>query len=245
MEIVRFHYERITSTNDFAKELLLHHNFVVVTADYQTQGRGRNKNIWEGSFGLNVYFSFGIKYQNLRQVEEVAYLQGLGALATIYSLREIASDISFVLKYPNDVYAKCSDCVFRKISGILVEHQFLGEFCSSSVIGIGINVKQTKFPDDLQNRATSLKLLGKEASPEQVTEILIAQIQKYFQLYPHEIKSLWESELKLAGKKVKVISTNQTFIAEGLDSLGRLVGKTSKNEVVVVTDGDSVAYELG
>jgi BirA family biotin operon repressor/biotin-[acetyl-CoA-carboxylase] ligase len=244
MELVRFHYGTITSTNDFAKELLLQHNFVLVTADYQTQGRGRNKNKWEGSHGLNLYASFGIKYQNLRRVEEVSYLQGLGALATIYSLREIAPNFRFVLKYPNDVYAKCPDGLFRKISGILIEHQFLGEFCTSSVIGIGININQTTFPDEIKEKATSLKLLGKEEKPDILCEHLIAQVQKLFELYPHEIMNLWEIELNLSGKQIRVITTNQVFTAEGIDFLGRLFGKTLDNEEVFVTDGDSVVYEL-
>jgi biotin-(acetyl-CoA carboxylase) ligase len=73
---------------------------------------------------------------------------------------------------------------------------------------------------------------------------LIAQVQKLFELYPHEIMNLWEIELNLSGKQIRVITTNQVFTAEGIDFLGRLFGKTLDNEEVFVTDGDSVVYEL-
>ncbi len=245
MNFRRFHYQTVTSTNDFAKELLNEHNFVVVTADYQTQGRGRNKNRWEGEFGLNVYFSFAMKYENFKNMEEVAYLQGLGALATKKVLADIAPDLIFVLKYPNDIYVKCQDSFFRKISGVLVEHQFLGELCWSSVLGIGINVNQTSFPEDIKQKATSLKLLNINSTPDMVVEALIKQIESLFELYPYEMMSLWEKELNIKGKQIEIVGSKRKLTAKGLDTIGRLICESSENELIFVSSGDSIIYELG
>lgn len=245
MNFRRFHYRTVTSTNDFAKELLYEHNFVVVTADYQTQGRGRNKNRWEGEFGSNVYFSFAMKYENFKSMEEVAYLQGLGALATKYALKDIAPNLVLVLKYPNDVYVKCSDGFFRKISGVLVEHQFLGDLCSSSVLGIGINVNQTSFPEEIKQKATSLKLLNIDSTPDKIVDELIKQIENMFKFYPNEIMLLWEKELNIKGKQVEILGRAKKFTAYGLDSIGRLICKSSENELIFVSSGDSIIYELG
>jgi BirA family biotin operon repressor/biotin-[acetyl-CoA-carboxylase] ligase len=245
LNIERYHFETVTSTNDFAKELLQKNDCVVVTANFQTKGRGRNKNVWLGDFGQNVYFSLAIKHNDFKRLEEVAYLQGLAAIVVQSALRELCPKTHFVLKYPNDVYAKCQDGKYRKISGILIEHQFLGEFCSSSIIGIGINVKQKSFPAELQDSATSIIQLGYETSVEDVISKLLEYFDKYFALLPSEVFSLWVKELNIIGKQIRVLNKDATCEVVGIDTIGCLMAKINDtDEVLTINDGDSIRYEF-
>ncbi|MGB9771578.1 MAG: biotin--[acetyl-CoA-carboxylase] ligase [Candidatus Kapaibacteriota bacterium] len=245
MKYERFHFERVTSTNDYAKELLQEHNCVVVTAEYQTKGRGRNKNQWFGDFGQNVYLSFGLRHNQNKLIEEVAYFQGLGSLAVLHTLRDLAPNISYFLKYPNDVYAKSRDGSYRKISGILVEHQFLLELCVSSVIGIGINVNQTQFPEEIRESATSLKLLGYEFDVEEVIQKLICHITKLIEMFPDEVFNLWINTLQIIGREVLATNRNLLCEVQGIDPVGRLIASLKETgEVLFISDGDSIRYDF-
>lgn len=245
MRFQRFHYESVTSTNDYAKELLQTTDCVIVTANYQTQGRGRNKNSWIGDFGQNVYLSLGIRHNEMKSADDVAHFQGLGGLAVLYTLRQLCKDLNFRLKYPNDVYAKCIDGRFKKISGILLEHQFVGELCYSTVLGIGINVNQTNFPPELEPYATSLKILGCNKMVDVVINTLIENIQNLLNLLPWEIFQNWFDEVNIIGKKIFVVNRNLFCEAIRYDSFGRLVVLNPENgQTILIADGDSIRYEI-
>ena len=65
----------------------------------------------------------------------------------------------------------------QKICGILIENTLSGSLIKSSVIGIGLNVNQKKFPD-LPN-ATSIALeLGKDFQIDFVLDRLITNMKK-------------------------------------------------------------------
>lgn len=245
MKYQRYHFDTVTSTNDFAKELVQNTDCVVVTADFQTKGRGRNQNTWLGEFGQNVYISIGIKHNQIKKVEEVAYFQWLGALSVLNTLQNLCCSVQFRLKYPNDVYAKLGNGDYKKISGILVEHQFLGEFCISTVLGIGINVKQTLFPSEIKNNATSLKLLGCEHEVEQVIDKLIESIEANLSLLPFEIYEQWIKELNILGKEITLINTGQRCIVKNFDEIGQIAAKEiTSNQIIIIGNGDTIRYDL-
>lgn len=239
----RFHFNIVSSTSDYAKELIEKHKFVVVTADYQIAGRGRNKNVWEGNYGENVYFSMGLKHTSLKPIDEVAYLQGLGCLGVKQTLESIAATTTFCLKYPNDVYAKCSDGIFRKISGVLIEHLFLGDLCEGSIIGIGINVNQSKFSAELCQRATSLKDIGINTNVDYVVELLEKNLIELLKLPKEKVFQSWKDELDIYNKAIEIIGKEGIWKAEGFDKIGRLI---TVNQIIgtkmILDNGDSIRY---
>lgn len=239
----RFHFNIISSTSDYAKELIEKHKFVVVTADHQTAGRGRNKNVWEGNYGENVYFSMGMKYASLQPIDEVAYLQGLGCLGAKQTLKHITPTTTFFLKYPNDVYAKCSDGMFRKISGILIEHIFFGDLCEGSIIGIGINVNQSEFPGELRKKATSLKNIGVNTSVDYIIELLEKHLIGLLELPKNQVFQLWKDELDIYNRPIEIIGKEGVWKAEGFDNIGRLVVVNQTiGEKIILDNGDSIRY---
>jgi BirA family biotin operon repressor/biotin-[acetyl-CoA-carboxylase] ligase len=240
----RFHYFEISSTNDYAKEHLKSHNNVVVTADFQSFGRGRNNKIWEGTPGENVYFSYGIKHKPPLNFTDAAVYQALGALAVLNVLENTAPEAVFKLKYPNDVYAK-TEGGYKKISGILVEHSFVGDSCFNTILGVGINVLQKKFPPELEQKAVSLKQLGVDAVIDRIYNLLIEQIFELEQEYKSSILNLWIEKLNIKGKSILVRGKDGDWVVKDvLEDCRLLLENPKNNDKLVVDNGDSVIYDL-
>jgi BirA family biotin operon repressor/biotin-[acetyl-CoA-carboxylase] ligase len=124
----------------------------VALADYQTAGRGQTGSVWESDAGLNLTFSLLFRPANLPANRPFA-LSETASLSVKYTLDKYIPDIS--VKWPNDIY--CKD---RKITGILIENTILQGRISRSIIGIGLNVNQTKFSADMPNPVSMAQAAG-------------------------------------------------------------------------------------
>lgn len=156
--------ERVDSTNDEARRHISEiDNLSVVSALEQTKGRGQRGNRWSSQPGENLTFSLVVKDFRIKANEQSAISQ-----ATALSLVDLLSrhEIKARIKWPNDIYA--GD---EKICGILIENSLKGSQIDWSIIGIGLNVNQTAFPEDLPN-PTSMKLCTGNSNPYNTREIL-------------------------------------------------------------------------
>ena len=156
--------ERVDSTNDEARRHISEiDNLSVVSALEQTKGRGQRGNRWSSQPGENLTFSLVVKDFRIKANEQSAISQ-----ATALSLVDLLSrhEIKARIKWPNDIYA--GD---EKICGILIENSLKGSAIDWSIIGIGLNVNQTAFPEDLPN-PTSMKLCTGNSNPYNTREIL-------------------------------------------------------------------------
>ena len=156
--------ERVDSTNDEARRHISEiDNLSVVSALEQTKGRGQRGNRWSSQPGENLTFSLVVKDFRIKANEQSAISQ-----ATSLSLVDLLSrhEIKARIKWPNDIYA--GD---EKICGILIENSLKGLEIDWSIIGIGLNVNQTAFPEDLPN-PTSMKLCTGNSNPYNTREIL-------------------------------------------------------------------------
>ena len=240
----RFHYFEISSTNDYAKEHLKSFDKVVVTADFQSFGRGRNNKIWEGTPGNNVYFSYGINHPKPLIFNDSAVYQAIGGLAAVTVLEEIAPSNQFKLKYPNDVYAKTGES-YKKICGILVEHSFIGEKCFNTILGIGINVLQKEFSPELQQTAVSLRMLGVEPVIDEIYNLLIDRIQEFEASDKIKIMNEWIERLNIIGKKIIVKGKGGNWKAQAiLDDCRLILEEAKTGDTLIIDNGDSVIYDL-
>jgi BirA family biotin operon repressor/biotin-[acetyl-CoA-carboxylase] ligase len=156
--------ERVDSTSDEARRHISEiDNLSVVSALEQTKGRGQRGNRWSSQPGENLTFSLVVKDFRIKANEQSAISQ-----ATALSLVDLLSrhEIKARIKWPNDIYA--GD---EKICGILIENSLKGSEIDWSIIGIGLNVNQTAFPEDLPN-PTSMKLCTGNSNPYNTREIL-------------------------------------------------------------------------
>lgn len=143
------HFKEIDSTNSYLKkhyEELDH--MTIVSADYQTKGRGQRDHIWYGdkdSLMFSILLKEGI---NDMDIKEMPFLAA-GWLKD--ALSKYCDDIT--IKHPNDLMIHG-----KKVAGILVESIIMGNEVLAVVIGFGINVNQKKFPPELEGIATSLTI---------------------------------------------------------------------------------------
>jgi BirA family transcriptional regulator, biotin operon repressor / biotin---[acetyl-CoA-carboxylase] ligase len=125
---------------------------LVVFADHQTDGRGQRGNRWESAAGKGLWFSILLR-------PEIA-LTDSGRL-TIWAIEAISDVIRIefglepAIKLPNDVQLNG-----HKVAGVLVEMRAQNKAPHLAVIGIGINVNQSRddFPAELQDKAISLAM---------------------------------------------------------------------------------------
>ena len=140
-------FEELDSTNDFLKEN--HSYFPHMTwtrSHYQTHGRGQFDRVWESKPKENLLFSILIKDLKMNQVPTLKDIV-LKSLQDFFSQYHIYPQF----KEPNDLYVND-----HKICGILIETRNQESEIDYAIIGIGINVNQTRFSYVL---ATSMKNL--------------------------------------------------------------------------------------
>ena len=143
----------VDSTNDFTKRLLKDSTppeGTVVIAEFQQKGRGQRGMQWIAEQGKNLTFSL-LLYPGYLSADQQFNLSKAVALGVLdFVKKRVGGKVS--IKWPNDIYIDHS-----KVAGILIENTLKGNTVGSSIIGIGLNLNQTFFPEELAN-PTSLTL---------------------------------------------------------------------------------------
>ncbi len=143
----------VDSTNNYLKNLLSNSKPLpagtVIMAEHQFAGRGQNNNKWLSQPGKNLTFSIYLRPSFIRLDEQFMLNKSI-ALGLIDCLTNIMPE-HCKIKWPNDIYYKD-----KKLGGILIENIARGYILKESIIGIGLNVNQEVFENELQN-AVSLK----------------------------------------------------------------------------------------
>lgn len=147
--IVHKHY--VDSTNEEAKRGGNNgaaHGTVYV-ADEQTAGKGRRGRSWLSESRENLYFTLLLR-PNL--VPEKVTMLTLVMAYAVAAATEKVTGLQAGIKWPNDIVVNN-----KKVCGILSEMKLDKQKCAYCVIGVGMNIGQTQFPEDLQDKATSLQ----------------------------------------------------------------------------------------
>jgi len=224
------HYYRIGSTNDVAMESASTGapEGSVFVAEQQTAGRGRASHQWHSAQSTGIYCSVILRPS--LPPADVLVLSLATGLAVHAAVQEVDSRILPDLKWPNDLLLDG-----KKFCGILTEMTAEATRVRHVVVGVGINVNQTNFPEDLRDTATSLRLrFGTEYSRLQLCAALLKSLDReYSELLrnPQARESILQrfSERSSTVKGVRVqVDENGGYegITEGLDSRGFLQVRT-------------------
>ncbi|MBO4841037.1 MAG: biotin--[acetyl-CoA-carboxylase] ligase [Bacteroidaceae bacterium] len=180
----RIALEETTSTNAYAKTLPEdgNHELTLVTTEFQTAGRGAGTNTWESERGKNLLFSLVVYPQRL-QANQMFALSEVTALAIRDALVAQCSmfNVQCSIKWPNDVYYND-----KKIVGMLIENDLRGKWVRRSIIGVGVDVNQTRFLGDAPNPVSLAQILGKEVDRDQVLESILHQFNYYYGMMERE-----------------------------------------------------------
>ena len=146
-----------SSTNDYIRQLNAQGPLTegtTVSADFQLSGRGQMGNSWESEAGKNLLFSTLLFPADIKITEQFILSQ-LVAVSMQEALENYLAPVT--IKWPNDIYY--GD---KKLAGILIENDLCAAKISLSIIGIGVNVNQTRFYSGALNPVSMLQLLGVE-----------------------------------------------------------------------------------
>lgn len=145
-------FDSINSTNIKLKELAANNapEGSVVIANEQTSGRGRLGRSFESEKNVGIYMSYLMRPAGFESISSLTARTAVMVRKAIFDAYGIETGIKWV----NDILLNG-----RKTVGILTELSTESEsgFISNAVIGIGINVKKTVFPEEIAAVATSLE----------------------------------------------------------------------------------------
>jgi BirA family biotin operon repressor/biotin-[acetyl-CoA-carboxylase] ligase len=139
----------------------------IAGAEQQTAGQGRLGRTWLSEPTHGLYCTFVLRPDvPPQQMPVVTLALGLAVADTVRLLGGVECD----LKWPNDVLVGK-----RKLAGILTQYQE-----GAVLAGIGINVNQPRFPEDLAAVATSLRIeTGREHRREPMLVYLAGAVDSY------------------------------------------------------------------
>lgn len=176
--------DEVTSTNDFLRSYrpVKERRITLVTAEYQSAGRGSGQNHWESERSKNLLFSL-LLHPRYIAAEHLFVLSEVLALAIREGLKDFVqgemgqSEINaqFKIKWPNDIYFGDN-----KICGMLIENDLKGQQLENCVMGIGINVNQTTFLSDAKNPISLAQIIGHEVERRFVLERVMENFTRYY-----------------------------------------------------------------
>lgn len=235
------HVDSCASTNDLAaaEARTGAPEGLVVTAEEQSFGRGRLGRVWHSPPGANLYLSLLLRPQ--RPASEIPPLTLLAGGALAQALRELG--FSPRVKWPNDLLLSAGGHR-RKVAGILTEATTEGSRIGHVVVGIGVNVNTKVFPDDLANKATSLRVV--RGAPVSRVDVLVRLLSAFESAYqdwtargPAAAIELWQSYADLGGRcQARVDGRDITGVTVGVAADGALEIRDDANGVHRVVSGE-------
>jgi len=173
------HFASVDSTNQLALiAAQAGAQWGVWIADEQTAGRGRGGHSWHSAPGDGIYVSALVApWVPMSYAGQLPLRTGLAVKAALLEYTGLELD----LRWPNDLMfgnKKCGGILIESASGEPRDNwpKSFGPSLKYAVVGIGLNVRQTAFPAELRDVATSLYL---ESGREFDREPLLASMLKY------------------------------------------------------------------
>ncbi|MGD0955352.1 MAG: biotin--[acetyl-CoA-carboxylase] ligase [Candidatus Acidiferrales bacterium] len=236
-----YHFFKTDSTNAVALRLgeAGEPQGTVVLAEEQTAGRGRAGRSWASEKSAGIYCSI-----LLRPPVPPAHAPLLTLVAGLAARDAAAEDLDSLpdIRWPNDVLVSG-----RKFCGILTEMHAEPDRIHYAVIGIGVNVNQTKMPADLAAIATSLRMeTGKVHSRLELLIRLLRHLDRYYNQFLADgalpmIRRFAQVSSYYEGKRVRITTATESFTGTtaGLEPSGVLrVARDDGRGIEAVLSGD-------
>lgn len=189
--------KELDSTNTFLADLArkeqLPDGYTVYTYR-QMHGRGQRGNRWESEPDANVLFSMLWNLKQLPAGEQFVISQ-IASLCVRNVAARYAEGVT--IKWPNDIYY--GDC---KLAGMLIETVLEGAFVRQAIVGIGLNVNQTVFPDYLPNPVSLAQITGRQYDKYAVLEEMTTELARLRALAfacPEDLRRMYFQHLYRAG----------------------------------------------
>lgn len=226
------YFDELPSTNSYMKELAsgdLAHGAICLT-DQQTRGRGQYERNWESEPSQNLTFTVALKPSARGRFHVLT----LACAKAVVDLLQQDFALQACIKWPNDVLVDG-----KKIAGLLTETTFNGNSLDRLLVGIGINVNQQQFSEQLRDLAASLKILhGHTVERELLLANLLSRIEyEYSRWHRNKSALLKEINKNIIGYGKWIgISINGTLKKEKR----KLIGVNEQGQLTVLTKEGSL-----
>lgn len=225
-------FDILASTNDFAVDLAKSDKpdeGTVIMADFQTKGKGQKYTTWISDKGSNLTLSI-LLYPSFLDPAKNFYLSMALSLGIVDMLQTY--NISASIKWPNDIFTNTG-----KIAGILIENAIQKNKIKYSVLGLGLNVNQEIFPEDIQN-PTSMKTELKTASDRETV------LKKLLESVEHRLKKLYHLDLKMikAQYEQKMLFRNQLkrYYTDDEVFSGTIKGVNDAGQLLIADESNTI-----
>lgn len=242
-------FDVIGSTNTAAMQMAEEgapHGTLVV-ADRQDSGKGRRGRAWIVPAGIAIAMSIVLKPQELLP-EHAPQLTLVAALAVARAIEQ-QTGLSVQIKWPNDIVIDG-----KKVCGILTEMSTQIDYINHIVVGIGINVHNEQFPEELSDRATSLYLSsgGRRYSRAALVEAVCEQFEYFYGIFMQTqdmsgLKEVYDDCLVNRGRTVRILDPKGEYegVAQGITPQGALEVDTADGRRLVDSGEVSVRGVYG
>lgn len=225
--------DTVNSTNDYLKKLGSQgaEAGTVVLAREQTAGKGRLGRTWQSKKDDGIAMSVLLRPETSpAEISSITPLAGLAVCRAINDFCKLDSRI----KWPNDIIVGK-----KKLVGILTEMSAEFDRVDYTVTGIGINVKNTTFPDEIAHKATSVLLeTGRHIDQNR----FVACVLKYLE------RELVDNRYNLSGTSVTdyqslcaTIGRSVTFTKGRRKISGMAVGISNSGELEVMLSNGTIS----
>ena len=205
----------------------------LVIADTQSAGRGRRGRGWISPAGEGIFMSLIVRPQV--HPSQVAKMSLTLALAVARAI-EKETGLDARIKWPNDIVIGG-----RKVCGLLLEMDATAERVESIVAGVGINVHQTAFDEEIVHTASSLDLLaGRCVSRSAIVRAFLSEFEQAMALADDVMMDAYRERSATIGQRVQVIGLDGVYtgVARGITESGSLMVEDETGTVREVLAAD-------
>ena len=235
-----YYHEETGSTNEDAKYLAeegMEHGSLV-TAQSQTEGKGRRGRNWTSFKGKNIYMSMILRPDF--PVNIASMLTLVMAVSVAETLNQLY-ELEVKIKWPNDVLING-----KKVCGILTELCNYPDGTYSVVIGVGVNVNQKEFPEEIADMATSVLLeKGDGCSRSDIILGIMEYFEYYYGLFADSkdlscLVDLYDGYLINKNRQVRVLDPAGEYegTAKGINDRGELIVELEDKRITTVYSGE-------
>lgn len=239
--------DSVDSTNNLAKlraEEGAEHGFLVVS-EQQSAGKGRRGRVWESKKGEGIFMTLLLKPDI--EPGNASMLTLVMALA-VRSALETVGNLQAQIKWPNDIV-----CDGKKVCGILTEMSAQMDYINHIVIGVGINVHNEQFPEEMRHMAVSIyQQTGEHISRAELIAEVMRRFEHYYEIYleTQDLQKLvdeYDQHLVNCGRQVQVLDPKRSYTgtAVGITAAGELKIRTEEGISLVASGEVSVRGVYG
>lgn len=236
-------FEEASSTNDLLARMAQEgaREGTVIFAETQSRGRGRLGREWTSHSRKGLWFSVLLR-PDLRP-QSATRLTITAAVALVRAIN-LQTQNNVKIKWPNDIFFGG-----KKVAGILTEINGELDRINYAIIGVGIDVNQTReeFSPELRTSATSLQIAAdREIRRADLAVAVLSELdQACKRTYSGQFDAVakeWSSYCSTLGQRVSIRQgeRNITGIADSIDSEGALLVCTEDGRLETVVGGDVI-----